>query len=69
VAPILDAIGELVSSFVSFSIRHVRRTANNSAHLCAKLACTLEITSCWLDISPVSLVNSLRAECTGNVIL
>jgi hypothetical protein len=52
VAPILDEVGELVSDLVSFSIQHVRRSANNSTHTCARLACSLEQTGSWLDESP-----------------
>jgi hypothetical protein len=66
VAPILDEVGELVSGFESFFIQHIRRSSNNMAHLSVKLACTLEVTSSWLDDSPDFLVNSLRAACTGN---
>ena len=49
VAPILLEIEELASCFVSFVIEHVKRHANNSAHLCAKVACTLEVSECWMD--------------------
>jgi ribonuclease HI len=66
VAPILDEVEKLVSDFESFSVQHIRRSANNSAHVCAKLPCTLEYTSSWPDESPVFLVNSLRAACIGN---
>jgi hypothetical protein len=66
VAPILDEVGELVSDFVSFSVQHVRRSANNSAHVCARLACTLDQTCSWLDENPSFLSSSLRADCIGN---
>jgi hypothetical protein len=66
VAPILDEVGELDSEFVSFSMQHVRRSANNSAHTCARLACTLEQTGSWLDESLGFLADSLRAACIGN---
>uniref|UniRef100_A0ACD5UV26 Uncharacterized protein n=1 Tax=Avena sativa TaxID=4498 RepID=A0ACD5UV26_AVESA len=66
VAPILDEVRELVSGFESFSIQHVRRWADNSAHLCVKLVCTLEVSSSWLDDSQDFLLNCLRADCTGN---
>jgi ribonuclease HI len=48
VAPILLEIGELASSFISFSIQHILRTVNFPAHLCAKRASTLVVTESWL---------------------
>jgi hypothetical protein len=54
VAPILQEIGELVLSFSSFIIQHVARSANHSAHLCAKLACTLIVMNSWLDCTRTS---------------
>jgi hypothetical protein len=38
-----------VDYFSFFLIQFVPRSTNNSAHLCAKLACTLTVTSSWLD--------------------
>ena len=38
VAPILQEIGGLASSFISFDIKHVIRSANTPAHLCAEHA-------------------------------
>ena len=67
VAPILLEIGELVPSFISFCIQHVSRSANTSAHLCAKRASTLEATDCWLDQPPGLLVTSLLADSAGAV--
>jgi len=37
-APIFDDIQELASSFSSFCIVHVKRTANRAAHACAHFA-------------------------------
>ena len=64
VAPILVEIGELVSDFSLFVIQHVLRSANVPAHLCAKRACTLNVTESWLDETPSFLVTSLLADCT-----
>jgi hypothetical protein len=66
VAPILLEIGELASSFTVFSIHHVLRTANVSAHLCAKRASTLCVTESWLSETPSFLVSSLLADCPVN---
>jgi hypothetical protein len=38
VAPVLEEVGELVGNFNSFLVQHIPRSANHSAHLCAKLA-------------------------------
>ena len=66
VAPILLEIGELSHSFVLFDVQHVNRSANLPAHLCAKHACTLNVTDCWLEDTPSFLVTSLLADCPGN---
>jgi ribonuclease HI len=65
VAPILQEVGELVEYFSFFSIQFVPRSANNSAHLCAKLACTLMVTSSWLDCIPDFLKISIIADSAG----
>ena len=62
VAPILDDVGTISASFNSFSIIHVKREANKSADLCAKLACNLPGSDIWL---PQFLVNSLLADCNS----
>jgi hypothetical protein len=66
VAHILLEIGELASSFTSFSIQHVMRTANYPTHLCAKRASTLCVTESWMDDTPSFLVSSLLAVCPAN---
>jgi hypothetical protein len=68
VAPILEEVGELVRSFKSFLVQHIPRSANHSAHLCAKLACTFDVTSSWLDCIPDFLVVSFQADHSGSVI-
>lgn len=63
VTPILDEIVERSPCFASFSVRHARRDANNSAYLCAKFACTLMVCDCWFSESLDFLVNSILADC------
>ena len=63
-SPIIQEIGELAGTFVSFSIRHVGRVLNVPAHLCAKRASTLAGTESWLGESPDFLVPSLLDDCT-----
>jgi hypothetical protein len=62
VAPILQDIEGHSSSFVSFVIRHVIRSSNTVAHLCAKHACTLVSTDAWMDHPPSFIVASLQAD-------
>ncbi|KAF7022976.1 hypothetical protein CFC21_035599 [Triticum aestivum] len=66
VDPILVEIGELVSDFSLFVIQHVLRSANVPAHLCAKRACTLNVTESWLEDNPGFLLTSLLADCREN---
>ena len=66
VAPILLEIRELASAFISFTIEHVLRTANVSAHLCAKRPSTLRVTKSWMYDTPSFLVSSLLADCPVN---
>ena len=61
VAPILIEIGELATSFSSFVIQHVNRAANHPAHLCARRACSLQVTDSWFAAAPCFLVTSLLA--------
>jgi hypothetical protein len=60
VAPILLDIEGLALNFISFVIQHVNRTANTSAHLCAKQACTQDDTDCWMDLVPSFLTISIQ---------
>jgi hypothetical protein len=65
VAPILQEIGELALSFISFRVQHAYRLANLPAHLCAKHACTLSLTSSWIDVVPDFLITSLQVDDAG----
>ena len=67
VAPILQEIEGLASSFISFVIKHVMRSANIPAHLCARHACGLEVTGCWMKLPPSFLVASIIADDGGAV--
>ena len=65
VAPILVEIVELSTSFKSFCIQYISRTANYPAHLCARHASTLDVTECWFDSAPGIIVTSLLADSAG----
>ena len=66
VAPILLEIGELSGSFTFFDIRHIVRSANGPAHICAKQACTIDVTESWIKSTPSFLISSLLADCSAN---
>ena len=63
VAPILDDVRELSSSFISFSVKHVKREANKAADRCAKQACSLTGSDCWLRDCPPFLISNLLTDC------
>jgi hypothetical protein len=65
VAPILQDIGEFALNFSSFVIQHVSRSATHSAHLCAKLACTMDGTHSWLECISDCLLVSILADRSG----
>ncbi|KAE8794557.1 Casein kinase I-2-like protein [Hordeum vulgare] len=66
VAPILLEIDELCASFHSSVIQHVSRSANGSAHLCARSAFAVTATESWLTKTPSFLIRSLLADCPAN---
>ena len=65
VASVLLEIEELALSFQSFVIQHISRKANTPAHFCAKFACTLGVTSCWMDSPPSFFMTSIMAHHAG----
>ena len=67
IAPIFQDIEGLVFEFDCFVIQHVMRASNTLAHLCAKHACTLEATNCWMELPPSFLVSSPLADRDGAV--
>jgi hypothetical protein len=69
VTPILQKVGELVLSFNSFIFQHVSRSTNNTAYLCAKLACTLTVSSSWLVYIQNFLLVSIQADQSGLVLI
>jgi hypothetical protein len=69
VAPILLEIGELSVNFSHFVIQHVPRAANQSAHLCAKFACTLMETTSCIGTSREFMVIGLQADWAGSVLV
>ena len=61
-APIFDDIQELASSFSSFCIVHVKRTANRAAHACAHFAASSDF-EVWANDAPSFLLQTLQDDC------
>ena len=69
IASLLEDVSVLSLDFQAFSVSFTRRSANNSAHECARYACLHNMSEEWTDASPVYLQNSLRADCNGGVMI
>jgi hypothetical protein len=61
-APILYDIQEKVSSFASFSVVHVSRSANQAAHACASFAVSSAF-EVWVEFPPSFLLKPLQNDC------
>jgi ribonuclease HI len=68
ITPLLEEVSMLSFGFQIFSISFARRSANNSAHACARYACLNNVDENWIEASPVFLQNSLYADCNGCVL-
>jgi ribonuclease HI len=60
--PIFNDIQEIVSSFASFCIVHVRRSANKAAHECARFA-SASAFEVWANVAPSFLLPVLQTDC------
>jgi hypothetical protein len=69
IAPILEEVSILSLDLQAISISFTRRSANKSAHECARYACLHNISDEWSGASPVFLQNSLRADCNGATVI
>ena len=67
IAVILQDREEMVQSLTSFYFAHVKRSANNVAHLCAKQASQSRPSLLWQDHPPSFLLSSLRRDCNPPV--
>ena len=61
-APIFDDIQGLASSFSSFCVVHVKRTANGAAHACAQAAYSIPF-EVWANTPPSFLLQVLQDDC------
>jgi hypothetical protein len=67
VAPILMDIEGIVLDLNCFVIQHVNRSANTSAHLCAKLVSQHDESDCWMNSVPNFLTISIQADSAGSM--
>ena len=56
---LVDEIRSLLRGFGDFSVRPVRRTANEAAHRLAKEGCENKMCNTWFGDPPECIVNSL----------
>jgi hypothetical protein len=56
---LIDEIKLLLSGFTEVSVRAVRRSANEAAHLLAKIGCDNKVCNEWFGIPPVCLENQI----------
>ena len=66
IAVILQDREEMVQSLTSFCFAHVKRSANNVAHLC-KQASQSRPSLLWQDHPPSFLLSSLQSDCNPHV--
>jgi hypothetical protein len=69
IAPILEEVSILSLDLQVFSISFAGRSANKSAHECARYACLHNMSEEWSGASPVFLQNSLQADCNGATVI
>jgi hypothetical protein len=69
IAPILEEVSILSLDLQVFIISFAGRSANKSAHECARFACLHNMSEEWSGASPVFLQNSLRADCNGATVI
>jgi ribonuclease HI len=65
IVAILKEMEELASTMISFECIHIRRSANEVAHLCAKHVISLSTSSVWHE-PPSFLVLSLQRDCNSD---
>jgi hypothetical protein len=57
--PLVEEIKFLLRGFGEHAVRAVRRSANEAAHLLAKLGCENNACNVWFGDAPASIVNQL----------
>jgi hypothetical protein len=58
----VEEIRSILRSFADFSIRTVRHTANEAAHLLAKDSCVNKYCKTWIGVPPVIVVSRLALD-------
>jgi hypothetical protein len=57
--PLVAEIKSLLGSFDDFSVRAVRRSANEAAHRLATEGCESKVCKTWLGVPPACIANRL----------
>jgi ribonuclease HI len=64
--PLFEDIKDFLQGFAEFSVRHVRRSGNEIAHLLAKDGCDNKRCMSWFSEPPPSyIVDGLALDCAG----
>jgi hypothetical protein len=64
--PLVSEIKTLLQSFVESSVRAMRRSANEAAHLMAKEGCDNKLCRVWFDVAPVCVENRIVMDSVTN---
>jgi ribonuclease HI len=59
---LIEEIKFLLSGFEDASVRAVRRSANEAAHLLAKLGCENKVCNEWFEVSPMCVENQIVCD-------
>ena len=60
--PLIEEIKSILSSFKDFSVKAIRRTANEVAHVLAKDSCVNKVCKVWRLVPPMIAVNRLNLD-------
>jgi hypothetical protein len=59
---IVNEIRSILGSFEDHSVRVVKRTANEAAHLVAKFCCDNNCARTWFGVPPVFIVSQMDKD-------
>lgn len=54
-----------LQSFAEFRINCVRRSANEAAHIIARISCMETSSMAWFHVLPVSILSVLQTNCNN----
>jgi ribonuclease HI len=67
IATILHDVQEMAAAFSSFTVSHVRRSANCAAHICARNISSSSVVAVWVQQPPSFLQASLLVDCNDTL--